>query len=801
MPKESSKIINICSAISKYSIYSLVFLLPIFFLPWTADFLDFNKQALLIVLSFFAIFAWMIKSLALGKISFRFTPVHILIAVLFLFFLVSTIFSLWPYGSFWGWPQITSDSLLTFIGFLLVYFLITNSFSRKEIFSSIILLMTSCFLALFYGILQLFKVFILPLDYLKTTSFNTIGTINSLAIISAILLPLSIVFIINSSKKTLKLFSALVGILGLFSLVIINSPTAWWQVIIFSIVIISLGTRRGDIFDNRWLVLPMIFLAVAIFFIFLKIKIPNSPSLPAEVYLSQKTSVDISLKALKERPILGSGLGTFIYDFSKYKNVNFNSSSFWNVRFGTAGSNIINIFATTGILGGLSFLSLIGFLIFFGAKHFLKETTVKTKNRQMQNIEGKEKNLSADVEKNEKSVQLLKMGIFVSFVSLLAGYFLYSSNITLNFIFFLLLSCFVAELPAVKKDFILKPSSLITLGSTFLFTLIFIFGLGLFIMEGQRYAADVYYSKGINAWNAGKIDDAVKYLESALKTNPKTDEYWRELSQIYLQKINSEATRKDISQEELNQKIQTLISSAVNSAKASTTASPQNVANWSVLGFTYQNLIGVVGETKDWALKSYDEALKLEPANPYFYTQKGVSILKQASSLSGEEKNKALLEARNEFDKAVGLKSDYAPARFQIAMIYQAQGKLSEAITELEETKKIAPFDAGLAFQLGLVYYQNKDYQKAKAEFERAIVYSPNYSNALYFLGLTYDKLGDKAKAIDKFEKVYELNPNAEELLKIIKNLRGNKSALEGIGQSQPPEAPIKESQPEGAKP
>ncbi len=254
-----------------------------------------------------------------------------------------------------------------------------------------------------------------------------------------------------------------------------------------------------------------------------------------------------------------------------------------------------------------------------------------------------------------------------------------------------------------------------------------------------------------------------------------------------------------MSREEINQRIQLFVSNAVNYAKVATDINPFNVANWSVRGFVYQSLVGVIPGVKNWAIQSYDESLKLEPTNPYYFGQEGIVLLREAAFLSGEqqeEQGKLLAEAKAKFEKAIELKSDYAPARFQIAMVYQLQGKTREAIQELEMTKSLAPFDVGLAFQLGLIYYQNENYGEARLELERAIGISPNYSNALYFLGLTYDKEGKKAKAIEKFKKVSNLNPNNEEVKRILDNLRAGKGALEGIIEEVPPIVPIEEELP-----
>ena len=65
--ERSSLALKICDRVAKYAIYIAIFLIPIFFLPWTADVLDFNKQALLLVLIFVSLFAFLSKILISGK--------------------------------------------------------------------------------------------------------------------------------------------------------------------------------------------------------------------------------------------------------------------------------------------------------------------------------------------------------------------------------------------------------------------------------------------------------------------------------------------------------------------------------------------------------------------------------------------------------------------------------------------------------------------------------------------------------------------------------------------------------------
>ena len=140
-----------------------------------------------------------------------------------------------------------------------------------------------------------------------------------------------------------------------------------------------------------------------------------------------------------------------------------------------------------------------------------------------------------------------------------------------------------------------------------------------------------------------------------------------------------------------------------------------------------------------------------------------------------------------DFQKALELKQDYAPAHFQSALVSIMKGDIKEAIARLEFLKQLSPYDAGLAFQLGMVYYNDSQHDKAKMELERTVSLNENYSDARYFLGLIYDKQGEKSKAIEQFEKIGKLNPDSEDIKNILNNLRQGKQALEGIGSEKPP--------------
>ncbi len=809
--KKNSKTAEICEKISKISIYALVFLLPIFFLPWTSNILDFNKQAILIFLVSIAIFSRLVKALVLGKFEITFSWLYLPLAIFTIVYFISSVFSWWPYGSFWGWPQSAGESFITLFYFGLFAVLMINTLGKKEMLNVAALACFSGLIATLFGVLQSFGKFILPFSFSQDNGFNTIGTMNGLAVFIAAIIPLIIAFLASGAKRYFKIFFSVCLAVGLLFLVIANFPTAWILTMLGSTLAITFGCQKRESFGGRWIILPMFILALASMFYFFKFSLPGFPSTPAELSISQRTGLNIAVEALKgDLAIIGSGPGTFIYDFSKFKSADFNQTQFWNVRFGEGSSKILTLAPTVGILGVLAFLGLMGSGIFYGVMTFLK----KNKKGDMEITDNEEITPSSIIPlrraggkagegNGDKVFANLAVGIFAGFIVICVAYFFGTSNLALDFLWFLFVAILAGLYSPFRKTILLKSSSLAGLGITFALTVVFIFSLGVFIMEGQRCAAEIYYAKGEQLLGAGKIEQAIANIENAIRINPNSDLYLRELSQAYLANINQVLADNSLSQDQASQKVKALIGGTVNSVKAATDLNPKNVANWSVQGYIYQNLIGVVSGSGDWSQKAYEQALALEPNNPYFLVQSAASVIRDAGLLSDDKKtDKAQLFqiAQADLEKAIALKKDYSLAHLQLALLHEMQEKKSEALTEMITARNVNLSDPDMAFQLGSMLYRQSDYANAILELERTIALSPNYSNALYLLTICYDKQGQKDKAITVIKKVISLNPDNEQLAKILENLKSGKSALAGIGEQSPVESASKEESPEGSK-
>lgn len=777
--KEPSLVVTICNKIIVSSIYILAALIPVFFLPWTADALDFNKQALLVVLVLTGIFAWMLKTVVSGSATFNTNKTNWAILALLVAYGLSTIFSVAKYGSFWGWPLVTSESLLSLICLVAVYFLTVNTFSEKEIFTSFSIFSISALVALLYGVLSMLGLHVLPWSFAENNSFNTVGSVGSLGFFAAALLPLFIIFAIiilpSEAKRWWKILFVANIILTLAVLLLVNYRFVWLACLLAAALLVVLGMVRRDILDGRWMFLPIFFLVVALFFAMFQPPLAWVPQKALEVSLSQKANLAIDAQALKSSPLFGSGPGTFVYDYGKYRNLDLNSNPLWNITFNSGSSKMLTVLATTGVLGTITWLATLGMVIFYGLKFLIFSRS--------KGVAGK--------------TLLLMLALLITICTLTFGYFFYNSNITIEFAYFLAaasLLALIAKNPSnlQLKTFALKSSPASVLIFNLVFTAILIFGLGFLMFEGQRYIAEVSYYQGVGEFREGRKDAAIALIKKAASNNSSMDIYFNQLSLFSLSKLQDIAASLQgatSADEATKAQAAGLINDAIAATNIATGANPNNVDNWSNRGYVCQNLIGLSVDGLDCSIHSYDRAITLNPTNPYLPLQQGNSYLIQSTATTlpaDQTKDNLLLQAKQRYDESLRLKPDYATAFFQLALVAQAQRDSAAQSSALASAAMYGANDANLILQIGLLYYQEKNWDKAQEFFQKLLVANPNNSNIIYYSGLAYYNAGKKDQALVAFTKLQELNPDNEAVRKIIANMEAGRPALDS-GSEQPP--------------
>jgi tetratricopeptide (TPR) repeat protein len=675
--------------------------------------------------------------------------------------------------------------LVTFISLIAVFLVISNNFnSRQKIDTLIITLIGSSFLASIFTIGQIFGKFIFKNAVLAQNSFNTVGSIYAFSVFIGAILILTTAAILEKRPGWLKIVLGACILVFVFVLIAINFRTALIMFLVGMAVLLGLAIMAGGNEEkNRILVVPMVVLALVL----ISTLIGRTGSvikvqLPVEVGLSQEASLDVAKSAWKEKPLLGSGLSNYDLDYLKGKPAEINLTNFWAVRFNEASSRFFTLATSTGILGIAAFLFLVISVVVFIFSSLVR-------------IFGK---------RGRGTYTLL--GTTAAWIYLTLAFFFYASNMTLDFSWWLLTAA-VVTLSAVvferNEEIVSETSSpRLSLALSFVFVIIIVGFISLIFLDGQKYAAAAAYNKALLSDSQGaKIEDLVGKLNNVVTLDPSRDLYHRNLSVALFALLNQRISEKGMQNLSENDRadISNLYFAAEDQVKTAVSLNPQNPDNLVQLAQINQNVIGSKDGADQAALDNYKNSLKFSPRDPSIFYQIGQTYLTMAdleiSKAAGQSKQdeqakipdkvkEDIVLARQNFEQAVQLKSNYIPAQFMIAVTYQRLGDTNQAIAKLEESQEMSPQDAGISFQLGVLYFQTGKYDQAKTALENTVKLAENYSNAMYFLGLTYDKLGDKQKALEQFKKVSDLNPDNQDVKKIVSNLEAGKKALDGLDQN-----------------
>lgn len=756
---------QILSKLYKNLIYALLFLIPIFSLPFAQNVLDLPKQLLALILFSASLIIFLLKQILEKKLSLKKnTLFYFFIFLIFITNLISLFLSPNFNLSFFGLPDKISDSFLSIILFLVFSLFLFSFFDSKiELLYAIFSLLAGTALAGIFNLFQIYNIFLLPLDFTKFPSFNFIGTPNAFSLFSSIFLPVSLILFFKTKEGLKTIFSAISLILFL-NIILVNFKTAWFVLGIEILILFIFGF--GEKIKIGFILSLMALLIISLFFYFFPFPPPFSPNLPPEISLSFPAEIFIIKNAFSQNLknlFFGSGPSTFAFAYSLYRSPLLNQTIFWGTRFVSGHSAFSDLFLTRGIIGGISILLFYLFCFFSIFKNLGKK------------------------EKTDEFFEI-KIALSCSLIGAIVASLFYPFNFSFWLIFWFLVGAvffvFVSQSIAVDLS---SSGKMLIFNTAFVFVLIS--SLVLIFLQGKNYLAESYYLKGLKAFQKNQVDLAIEKIQKAINFNSSLDHYWRDLSQIYLAKATSISQDKNLEIEEKRKLANLNISLGGNAINRAISIFPQNVANWNVRGFFYQNLIGLEGAEKI-ALDSYQRAIQLEPSSPYPYGEKGrvYILMAQEFAKRGDEKSQKeyLNFAISILNKALELKPDYAPAHYLLAVAYDQSGETDQAISKLEETKLIAPNDFGLRFQLGFLYWRKKETQKAKSEFEEVLKINPDYSNARYMLGLVYDQLGEKDKALLELEKVLAHNPDNSEIKKIIENIKNGLPALEGIVTTSP---------------
>ncbi len=671
--------IALSGAVVRWSLLSALFLVPLFFLPFTLYPVDLGKQFIFTALMLIAGIAYLSKSFAVGKLEYAKSRMSWALLALGISSLLSTIFSSARAVSVMGTTGGEADVMLSIISFALFAFLFSaEAHDERWVKRAFFAVMASGTLVALFALSKVIGLSLFPWQFAQGVGFNTIGTTNALA------LYLGFIAVIGFAasyyhlvwNKAVRAWCGIVSVLA-FLLAFLMGYWPLYAGIIASVLTLAwLDARSAVIKGPRRQAVPLAIIAVSLLIGivslgFISIPLPRLNT-PAEIAPSISASFKIAKQTAREgvtRALFGSGPATYQYQYGKYRSAELNATPFWNVRFSQGFNAIFTHLVSMGLLGTLSLLAVVWF--------FLLE--------------------ALGLVRITKAFEPMHAVFGAGGVYLLLMLFLYPQNFVLYALLFACMGVMVsfhAERKGGRGYLALSgegqyaPFARSVVASVAVIAL-----LGLLYADARRYVAAMIFERGVAlAVDEKQIDAALALMARGSNMDAKNDAYLGILANAMIVRADMAAGEAGTTpSEEAKARVASLVLGGVSAAERGAQANPANVSAWLSLARIYEAVIPLNPSVAQGAFAAYGAAQKLEPNNPAIFSAEGVSHAAYALRLTGASRATEYQAAIAALKKALELKPDYADALYLLALVYDSAGNRAQAIESLQAVLRLDP--------------------------------------------------------------------------------------------------------------
>lgn len=705
--KEREQFLSPVITAIRFGIVGLAFLTPLFFLPITSEFYQFNKQVLVVGVASILLVLWGVRMGIEGKMRITRTPLDIPLLLFALVFILATIFSVDRYISIAGFYPRFHGGLVSAIAYIVIYFVAVSNLDKQSRDWTVWSFIASSTILALASIAHFFGYFVISADYAKSRSWTPIGNPGNLSLYLALVLPLTLGLLVTIKNRTFQTIL-------LVAAIIMVTPVILFK-LVGPIIALLAGLAAAAVFSPRVRLdrdhrsFLGIFAVVAIVIALVSF-IPELRSSFLEPLMAKKETFNIasdktlplgsawriSTQSIGQRPFLGVGPGTFAYSFTAFKGLELNSDQLWNLRFDLAGNEYLTLLSSLGIIGIITFVLILAM--------FLRSLLMFSARAEA-------------VKSNPTSIFLLG-----SLVALIVGLFFQDSTASI-WVFLVLLAAVafsylkewgVRNVEETDVKFVAINAGAVqfvspndrnrdaSLGTGF--TIIGVVAtLTLLYFGVPAYRAEMVYQKALRASAANKAAETHDNLVIARDLNPYRDTYRRSI--VVLDRLlATNLSRKEGKTADDNKNIAGLVNEAIQEGvritgyqgrglnsytiDAKAGSSPLNVANWEALSGIYSSL-DLTGDLKTQnaanEINVARQAVALDPRNPILIENLGNILLK----------NNLLDNAIQAYDQATQVRPNYASAHYNLANAFRQKGDNPQRVVlELEATQILLPKDS-----------------------------------------------------------------------------------------------------------
>lgn len=677
----------------------LLFLVPLILWPFTSEVFEFNKMVLVYIFTILITSAWVIDMILEKKFIFRRTILDIPLLVFLGTQLVSTLLSIDPSTSWFGYYSRFNGGMFSVISYSLLYFVFVTYFNAKTTIKLINTTLISAAIVSVYGVMEHYgidkKIWV---QDVQSRVFSTLGQPNWLAAWIIALMPITWVFMLNAklilkSKIYWTYFS--LSALFFWTLIFTKSRSGFvgFGVMFLVFWIIYFWIKRQNF---KQYLIPFSVIGSSLIIICLISGTQWTPSLASLLKKQatgniQQPAVVPSGTALENPgtesgkirsivwngavrvwlhyPIFGSGVETFAYSYYLFRQSEHNLTSEWNFIYNKAHNEYLNFAASSGTVGLISYL----ILIIFSCYAIVK----KSKNQKIQESKQIENNNYKFAHKAMHSnsdlfgdFEFLRFGIFAGYVSILVTNFFGFSVVPTQIEFFLFPAIAFAitkneEEKAKNERIFVSNNQKVATG------VLLLFAFYLIILIFRYWNADRLYASGVGYNSINKTDIATNYLTKAIDLEPGQALYYGSEKGLAYSYTSLALAFNQQKQPEQAAKFADLAISEINKA---VNLSPANVNYKRVKFGIFVMLSAINPNYLINARDTLETAIPQAPTDAKLYYNLGLVYARTG------QPDLAL----DTLKKTINLKSDYKEARLAYAYLLIDKMQNAEAKIQLE---------------------------------------------------------------------------------------------------------------------
>jgi tetratricopeptide (TPR) repeat protein len=662
----------------------LSFLVPFFFLPITVEFFEFNKLYLVAVATLFMLLLWAGKMLTTKDVSIVRSKMDMPVLLLLAAVVVSSIFSVNKLSSIYGATGRWFPTLISYIVMIAFYYVsAANINSERTIKRSLIGLVAGSTVAVFIGMILYFDTGLIKTQFLSQFNFSLTGARLTLAVLSSIVVGLSVSLMGNTANFTHKAMLTGAALLNAFSAVVFGT-TGTMVLAAFAVLAALMLNGRNILQKSNVPFYGVLGAFTVLLVLLLSVQstrnVLTNSKYPIEPQLGFGEAWRTSISSLRDFPVTGSGPSTYYLNYTRYKSPAQNFTDAWNLRFDRPNNEILNVVSTMGLVG----IAAYAFFLISAIKFALKN------NNELSN-----------------TVAVLQLAV-------LASMFVTYGTVLTGFLLFLSLALQAASLSLAGSSKAQKVSLSISSAAKSFSLMgdqehgekkeVFHYMVAALLAAGsltmgyfltRYYLGEYYMRQALNAATQNNGGATYANVGRAISFNPRKDSYHTFLARTSVALANSIENKKTLSDQD-KQTIQSLILQAVQSSRLATEVlNPLNSDNWETRAFVYGSLRSATKDAYGLELQSYNTAIRLDPTNP------ALRVMAGGAYYAKEE----YLAAGNLFAQAVNLKNNYANARYNLAYALLKLKSYERAKQEFVAVQK-------------LITTESKDYERIATEIK-----------------------------------------------------------------------------------